>query len=348
MKLRTWAGGAALLVAGIAAAFLSTQALGQVGLPTVTLPTVTLPTVSVPTVTVPIPPAPPPPPAPVPPPPPRAPAPTPPVPSAPALPVAPPNVVAPPGAAPSSPPQGSPPAASPSTDGKSSSYSSPQRPRRPSGESSSEHARVTRLNASPRRVKRVGKRHAVQIILRVNAPTRVVFLVRGPAPSCDVVGRFTVRAHRGTNRVPFTGRVGRRTLEPGTYTVTARPIGRPRQAHRVTVIVGSGRRQALDCSRSARYGFLGTAAFLGEGGGDETAATSTNSAAPAPGTNEAEKSRGVLPAITRRIRELPRALPPLPQPSMPRNTGSPLAILAIAALALLAVALLTLRASIRS
>jgi hypothetical protein len=200
---------------------------------------------------------------------------------------------------------------------------------------------VTGIKASPRRVRRVGKRRAAHIVFRLNAPARVVFFVRGPAPSCHIVGRFTVRAHRGTNRVRFTGRVGRKTLKPGTYRVKARPATRPRHARRVTVIVGSGPREALDCSASARYGFLGAAAYLGQGDGDDSTATPTNGAASAD-KNEGAKSRGVLPAITRKIRQLPRALPPLPRPSMPSDTGSPPMILGIAALALLALALLAL------
>jgi hypothetical protein len=162
------------------------------------------------------------------------------------------------------------------------------------------------------------------------------------------VGRFSVRGHRGTNRVRFAGRVGRKTLRPGTYRITARPVGRPRQARRVVLIVGSGPREELNCSTSNRYAFLGAAAFFGEGSGDAAAAGSTTkTTAPAPRTKKQDKkSRGVLPAIRKRIRELPEAIPrpPLPRPAIPGDDTSPPAILGLAALALLALSVLAILA----
>lgn len=175
-----------------------------------------------------------------------------------------------------------------------------------------------------------------------------MFFVRGPAPSCEIVGRFSVRGHRGTNRVRFAGRVGRRTLRPGTYRITARPVGDPRQAGRVVLIVGSGPRKELNCSTSNRYAFLGAASFFGEGGGYAVPAGSTASktAAPAPRTKKDKKTRGVLPAIRKRIRELPEAIPrpPLPRPAVPGSDTSPPAILGLAALALLALSALAILA----
>jgi hypothetical protein len=56
---------------------------------------------------------------------------------------------------------------------------------------------------------------------------RVRFTVRRPAPSCGVVATFTVRGHRGVNRVRFTGRVHGRTLAPGRYRIEARIVGAP-------------------------------------------------------------------------------------------------------------------------
>jgi hypothetical protein len=198
---------------------------------------------------------------------------------------------------------------------------------------------MTRMNAAPRRVARVGKRRAVRIIFRLNAPARVIFLVRGPAPSCDVVGRFSVRGRRGTNRVRFSGHVGRKALRPGTYRITARPANHPRRAHRVTVIVGSGPREELICSHAARYGFLGTAAYFGDGGSDESFLASEGGE-PAAATRradqqESDRSHGVLPAITRKVRQLPNALPSIPKPSAPREPASPPMLLGIAAIALL-------------
>lgn len=351
--------GAALLAAGMVAAVLSAQALGQVPIPTVSLPSVSLPTPPLP-----VPPTPPPPPTPATPPAPPTPPPpaTPSVPAVPNAPAAPTPDAAPAAATPagsvpstSSPgtagPGGSSPIGVPSTGATSSQYYTADRRRRPAGSSSSgRRARVTRLNASPKRIKPGSKRRAARITFRLSAPARVVFTVRGPAPSCEVVGRFTVRGQRGTNRVRFTGRVGRRTLGPGTYRVTARPVNRPRQARRVVVIIGDGPRGRLDCSGTNGFAFLGAAAFFGEGGSSTGSAAVAGAGAKtaaklAPRTNRKEKeSPGVLPAIRKKIRQVPEAIPtpPIPRPSVPGGDGSPPAFLGLAALALLALSALAI------
>jgi hypothetical protein len=231
----------------------------------------------------------------------------------------------------------------------SSEYYSAEQERNPARASSSKRgARVTRLNASPKRIKPGTKRRATRITFRLSAPTRVVFVVRGPAPSCDVVGRFTVRGHRGTNRIRFTGRVGRTTLGPGTYRVTARPAGRPSQDRRVVIIVGSGPREQLNCASAPTYAFLGTAAYFGEGGGSPvTSGTTTESKAGgvAARTKKKEKSEkseksGVLPAIRKKVQELPEALP---RPPIPREAAdSPSALFGLLALGLLALSALAI------
>jgi hypothetical protein len=164
----------------------------------------------------------------------------------------------------------------------------------------------------------------------------VVFVVRGPAPACNVVGRFSVRGRRGTNRVPFRGRVGRTTLAPGTYTVTARPVGLPRQALRVVLIVGDGRRERLDCSSGRGPAFLGAASFFATPG-------FTSYSPIAPQASDGKESQGVLPAIRRKIRALPNAFPrpPLPRTPMAGADGSPV-VLGFAALALLALSALVI------
>lgn len=319
-----------MLVAGMVAAGLCAQALGEVGvppLPTVSLPTVSVTTPSLPVPTTPAPPVPPPPP-------------TPPVPApaVPAPPVAVPVPTSPPPVrAPSTSGQGgSAPVAPPATGGISSTSSySAERPRSPAEASSSQRrARVTRLKASPQRFRPGSKRRGTRITFRLTKPARVVFIVRGPAPSCDVVGRFTVRGHRGTNRVRFKGRVGRRTLAPGTYALTAHPGGRAQATGRVVVIVGDGQSKALQCSDLNQFAFLGTASIFG-GGSPQTIGGSSTEDEPtaAPPTDE-KKSRGVLPAIKKRISEIPQAIP---RPAIPRDApDTPPAILGLLALGLLA------------
>jgi hypothetical protein len=67
----------------------------------------------------------------------------------------------------------------------------------------------------------------------------VIFTVQQVSPVCRTVGRFAVNAHRGVNRVRFTGRVGRRKLVPGTYYLEARTAS-GQVVQRVTVVVVNG------------------------------------------------------------------------------------------------------------
>jgi hypothetical protein len=104
-------------------------------------------------------------------------------------------------------------------------------------------------------------------------------------PDCRTVGRFSVRAHAGLNRVHFTGRVGGRQLSPGTYRITARTAD-GRTLQRVTIVVIEGAaptktelaalRGSNACSNSLRLaltavsstGASNTGAASAAGGGD--------------------------------------------------------------------------------
>jgi hypothetical protein len=157
----------------------------------------------------------------------------------------------------------------------------------------------------------------------------VIFVVRGPAPSCEIVGRFSVRGRAGVNRIRFKGRVGRTTLGPGTYTLTAHPAGRTQRTRRVVVLIGTEPRDSFDCSRAAGFGFAAGLPFTP---GGENAARGGTAAEPRADKKE-DRSRGVLPAIRKKIREIPEALP---RPPLPGDAGSPPMILGLIALALLA------------
>ena len=131
--------------------------------------------------------------------------------------------------------------------------------------------------------------------------------------------------------------MGRRTLEPGTYAVTARPAGRPRQTRPVVVIVGSGSLERLNCGSAAGPEFLSTAPFGDDSSNGSVGSATTESIGASKAKNQDQKSRGVLPAITKKIRELPSAIaPPVPRPGFPPDAGSPPAFLGVAALVLLA------------
>ena len=266
-RLRAAFAAAALALAGGLSGVLTAQALGQVELPTVSVPTLSLP---LPTTTRVVPPPPPPvPPAPPPPPLPTVSVPTPPAPPpVPPLPTPPP--AAPPPAAPVPSAPGSPGSSSPSGSSGSGSGGSgvsgspgsagsqgadyygatPSRPRRPRS-SRSRNAHVTGIRARRVRVAKQGRKRAARITFTLNRPGRVLFVVRGPAPSCRVAGRFSVRGDRGVNHVRFTGRVGRRSLPYGTYRVTATTRGR---APSKPVLVAVGERRVTNgfaCAASA-------------------------------------------------------------------------------------------------
>lgn len=199
---------------------------------------------------------------------------------------------------------------------------------------------MTRLRASPRRFKAGSKRRGTRITFRLTDPARVVFVVRGPAPSCQVVGRFSVRGRAGLNRIRFKGRVGRQTLGPGTYSITAHPAGNEQQARRIVVIIGTKARAALDCATATEFSFAaGLPSFVPPTVGPTARPKRPR---PQPAAKEEDRTRGVLPAIRRKLREIPEAIP-IPRPQVPHEAAdSPPAILGLVALGLLALSALAI------
>jgi hypothetical protein len=192
------------------------------------------------------------------------------------------------------------------------------------------------------------RRQAARITFRLSAPGRVVFVVRGPAPSCGVAGRFSVRGKRGTNRVGFTGRLRRRTLEPGAYRITARTRAGTAARPVVVLIEPTGAERSFACGGSASperrtdvFTTLLATFTSAEGGSPQPIAANTErpSEQPANGTAEEKQDTGILPAVRERIREIPEAIPTL-QP--PESSPSPSGILGAVALLLLALSALGL------
>jgi outer membrane biosynthesis protein TonB len=340
-KVRTTVVGAALVLAGLLAGLLSAQALGEVGIPGVT--TVGLPTVPVPVPTTP------PAPTPVPAPPPAPPTPpAPPVPTVPGLP-APTQTSTPP--VPSSPPPASAQASERSAgplQGSSSSGQAAGR-REPASRDSRGRARVTRIRARSNRVTRGKHRKAARITFTLSAPGRVVFVVRGPAPSCGVAGRFSVQGHRGVNHIRFRGRVGRRDLPYGKYRITARTRGRAPSRGVVVVVGDRAATEGFACnagrpSADAFASIFGTFdnGESGEGGAAAGGVGTESAREAAAGKRQKAKEKpdsGVLPAVTKRLKKIPEALP---KPSIPGASASPPWILGVGALALLGLSALAL------
>jgi hypothetical protein len=188
---------------------------------------------------------------------------------------------------------------------------------------------VTRLRATSSRVRVNGKhRRAARITFTLTAPARVVFVVRGPAPSCAVVGRFAVRGRAGTNQLRFTGRIGRRRLTTGTYRITARTRGgaatRP-----VVVVVGSGPVERPVCTR--REARAGAASMF------EPLATAFDLGGPSPSSTRRDDAfGGVLPELKKKVRQLPK----LPVGGFSESGDLPVRLIALGLLALSGLALI--------
>ena len=95
-----------------------------------------------------------------------------------------------------------------------------------------------------------GPRSAVGLRLVLSRPARVRFLVIGPAPSCQVAGRFVLAGHRGLNKVAFRGRVRGRRLEPGIYTIVPQPAAGSRRLPKAVAVAidGEGSARPLQCA----------------------------------------------------------------------------------------------------
>jgi hypothetical protein len=188
---------------------------------------------------------------------------------------------------------------------------------------------VTRLRATPTRVRLDGKRRrAARITFTLTAPARVLFVVRGPAPSCDVVGRFAVRGRAGRNRVRFAGRIGHRRLAPGTYRIVARTRAGT-AARPLVVVVGSGPVELPVCAnQEARPDTDSMFEALAAG-----------FRSPSSPSTRQDASGGVLPGVKKKIRQLPEALPKPPAGGFSESSDSPALLIAIA------LALLTLSAA---
>jgi len=81
-----------------------------------------------------------------------------------------------------------------------------------------------------------GPRSAVGLRLVLSRPARVRFMVIGPAPSCQVAGRFVLAGHQGLNKVAFRGRVRGRLLKPGTYTIVPQPAAGSRRLPKAVAV----------------------------------------------------------------------------------------------------------------
>jgi hypothetical protein len=92
----------------------------------------------------------------------------------------------------------------------------------------------------------------VQLDFTLSEAKRVFLIVRGPAPSCDVVGVIPVRGHRGANTVDFAGRAGGRNLRPGGYVLSISPVRRPSGDAPTTFVEVISKRRSVPAKAGAR------------------------------------------------------------------------------------------------
>jgi hypothetical protein len=191
------------------------------------------------------------------------------------------------------------------------------------------------------------RRQAARITFTLSAPARVVFVVRGPAPSCGIAGRFSVRGKRGTNRVGFTGRLPRRTLGPGAYRITARTRAGTAARPVVVLIEPTGGKRSFACGRPSGQSDPFVALVGGFTGADGTflsarpaeAASDEASAGVTRGRTEEQTDTGILPRVKGRIRSIPEILPGVPTTD---SSSSPSGVFGALVLLLLAVSALGL------
>ena len=90
----------------------------------------------------------------------------------------------------------------------------------------------------------------MKIVFRLRRRGVVHFVVTQVSPACRRVGTFSVRAHRGLNKVLLRGRLHGRPLPVGTYLLTATVRGRPIVG--VTIVVTASRPTAREVAQARR------------------------------------------------------------------------------------------------
>jgi hypothetical protein len=90
----------------------------------------------------------------------------------------------------------------------------------------------------------------VKIVFKLRRGGVVHFVVTQVSPACRRVGTFSVRAHRGVNKVVLRGRLHGRPLPVGTYLLTATVRGRPVVG--VTIVVTASRPTAREVAQARK------------------------------------------------------------------------------------------------
>jgi hypothetical protein len=145
--------------------------------------------------------------------------------------------------------------------------------------------------------------------------SRVYFVVTQLSPDCEIVGRFSIRGKQGLNRVPFYGRIGRRTLEPGTYRLAAHTRRRPTLARITLVVVDQAPTPAqLRTAQAANVcpaDSALTAAVVSGGGPSAAPASTSNGGAASVVPSGPKVGSGAGAVLGNDIAKVARSLQPL-------------------------------------
>jgi hypothetical protein len=299
-------------IGGFAAAHALVQAGNamEVPVPTVTVPSLPVPTTTTPTLPVPSPPTPTvsvPPPTAAPP------------PTVPAPVKLPPVVTSPPPTRPApapQPPQSAttttltvgPPAPAARTATPPSSgydYTGPSTARTPGAGRTVGARSTTRSRGLAAETHRTANRVSVRLAFLLAKAERRFLIVRGPAPSCRVVGYIPVRGRKGINTVYFAGRVHGRRLEPGVYLISLSPNRRLARGAATEYVRVVSPRRSLPLPDRARRPACGTAAapaadqasrsVVADAAPQGPTAPATGLAAPKPKSSEKDERAAGLP-----------------------------------------------------
>ena len=84
------------------------------------------------------------------------------------------------------------------------------------------------------------KKGGTTVVFRLSRPAVLDITVARVYPTCKRVGTFTVRAHTGTNRIRFRGRLRGRPLPEGSYRLVVRARGATRDVAAIPIVIARG------------------------------------------------------------------------------------------------------------
>lgn len=91
----------------------------------------------------------------------------------------------------------------------------------------------------------------MRLAFSLSRAQRLFLIVRGPTPSCQVVGVIPVRGHKGVNKLTFAGRAEGRNLRPGSYLLSLSTVRQPLAAAPTTLVDVVSKRRSVPAKPGA-------------------------------------------------------------------------------------------------